>query len=140
MVQISELKNKILVASFMGTRGFQMEIGSKEEGFIPCFTFPESTATAISKTCDYAEFLRRPKGTIPMLDNIDKNLHRHNFSTRTEFIRNAIRDKLDSLKKEELIEEFLRFNGKSQQKTSDSKLAKIRKKAFVELAREKGWD
>jgi acetyl coenzyme A synthetase (ADP forming)-like protein len=66
-------QNKILVASFMGTRGFQMEIGSKEEGYIPCFTFPESTATAISKTCDYADFLRRPKGTMSVLDNIDKS-------------------------------------------------------------------
>jgi acyl-CoA synthetase (NDP forming) len=65
-------QNKILVASFMGTRGFQMEIGSEEEGYIPCFTFPESTATAISKSCDYADFLRRPKGIIPLQDNIDK--------------------------------------------------------------------
>ena len=37
-----------------------------------------------------------------MLSNIDENLKKHNYSTRTEFIRTAIRDKLEDLSKDDL--------------------------------------
>ncbi|MFC1697332.1 ribbon-helix-helix domain-containing protein [Nanoarchaeota archaeon] len=75
-----------------------------------------------------------------MLNNMDNTLKKHNYSTRTEFIRDAIRDKLENLSKDELIREFLKFRGKAKKKTSDTELRKIREEAYKELVKEKGWD
>ncbi len=74
-----------------------------------------------------------------MLKNIDKNIKEHNFSTRTEFIRDAIRDKLKDLNRDDLIKEFMTFYGKGKTKTSDAQLRKNRDIAFKELAQERGW-
>lgn len=71
-----------------------------------------------------------------MLQNVDKTLQKHNFSTRTEFIRDAIRDKLSELSRDELIEEFMKFRGKSKKKTSDEELKKIRAEVSKELMEE----
>ncbi|MCK4354632.1 MAG: GNAT family N-acetyltransferase [Dehalococcoidia bacterium] len=65
-------QSKTLVASFMGSRGASIELGSREEGYVPSFTFPESTATALAKACEYSDWLERPKGVIPELGSIDK--------------------------------------------------------------------
>ncbi len=66
-------RGKTLVASFMGSRGASAELGSEEEGYVPSFTFPEATATALAKACDYADWLGRPEGTIPHLEGIDRD-------------------------------------------------------------------
>jgi acetate---CoA ligase (ADP-forming) len=65
-------RGKALLASFMGSRGASVELGSREEGYVPSFTFPEATAAALAASCEYGEWLRRPKGTIPVLKGIDK--------------------------------------------------------------------
>jgi acetate---CoA ligase (ADP-forming) len=65
-------RGKTLLASFMGSRGASVELGSREEGYVPSFTFPEATAAALAASCEYGEWLRRPKGTIPELSGIDK--------------------------------------------------------------------
>jgi acetyl coenzyme A synthetase (ADP forming)-like protein len=65
-------QGKTLLASFMSSRGAPAELGRKEGGFIPCFTFPESTAAALARACDYSDWLRRPKGVVPELANIDR--------------------------------------------------------------------
>lgn len=75
-----------------------------------------------------------------MLTNIDENLKKHNYSTRTEFIRTAIRDKLEGLSRDDLIKEFMKFKGKAPRKTTDKERAKIREQALLEMAKEKGWD
>ncbi len=64
-------QGKTLVASFMGWRGASIELGS-EEGHVPCFTFPEATAVALAKACEYSEWLKRPKGIIPEIGGVDK--------------------------------------------------------------------
>lgn len=46
-----------------------------------------------------------------LLKNIDSSLKRFNFSTRTEFIRDAIRDKLTDLQKEEAIKKLAELKG-----------------------------
>jgi len=71
-----------------------------------------------------------------MLNNIDKTLKKHNFSTRTEFIRDAVRDKLEGLSRDELIQEFMKFRGKAKKKTSDKRLREIREKVSKELMEE----
>jgi acetyl coenzyme A synthetase (ADP forming)-like protein len=65
-------RDKILVASFMGSKGASIELGSEEQGYVPSFTFPEDAATALSKACQYSDWLQRPKGIVPKLDNVDK--------------------------------------------------------------------
>jgi acetate---CoA ligase (ADP-forming) len=65
-------RGKTLLASFMGSRGASIELGSLEEGYVPSFVFPEGTATALAAACEYGEWLRRPKGIIPELAGIDK--------------------------------------------------------------------
>ena len=40
------------------------------------------------------------------------------YSTKTEFIREAIRDKIEKLSTNELIKEFMKFRGKAKKKTT----------------------
>ena len=65
-------QSKTLVASFMGSHGASIELGSREEGYVPSFVFPESTAIALAKACEYSDWLQRPKGIIPELGSINK--------------------------------------------------------------------
>jgi len=53
-----------------------------------------------------------------VLKKIDETIFEHNFNSRTEFIREAVRDKIANLSKEELINEFLKFRGKSKKRTT----------------------
>ncbi|MFC2068822.1 acetate--CoA ligase family protein [Chloroflexota bacterium] len=66
-------RSKVLIASFMGSRSASIELGSEEECRVPSFAFPEDTATAISKACEYNDWLKRPKGRIPKIVNIDSS-------------------------------------------------------------------
>jgi metal-responsive CopG/Arc/MetJ family transcriptional regulator len=74
-----------------------------------------------------------------MLMQVDQNLQKHNFSTRTEFIRDAIREKLEDLRREELMNEFLSLQGKATTRVSNAQLKAIREEVFHKLLREKGW-
>lgn len=65
-------RGKTLAASFMGSRGASIELGSQEECCVPSFAFPEDTATAIAKACEYNDWLKRPKGVIPKIVGIDE--------------------------------------------------------------------
>ena len=61
-----------------------------------------------------------------ILEDIDKSLAKHRYSTRTEFIRDAIREKLSELEKEELLKEVTKLRGSSKIKTTDKQLHKAR--------------
>ncbi len=74
-----------------------------------------------------------------VLKKIDKTMKEHSYSTRTDFIREAIRDKLDDLDRDELIKEFLKFKGSAKTKTSDKRLREIREEAYLALCKRKGW-
>lgn len=71
-----------------------------------------------------------------VLKKIDKSIIDHNFNSRTEFIREAVRDKLADLSKEDLIKEFLKFRGKAKKKTHYEENRKTREKVSKELMRE----
>jgi metal-responsive CopG/Arc/MetJ family transcriptional regulator len=75
-----------------------------------------------------------------MLTNIDTTIRTNNYSTRTEFIRDAIREKLEDLKREQFIEEFMKFKGKAKKKTTYAENRKTREIALKELIKERGWD
>jgi acetyltransferase len=66
-------RNKVLVASFMGSRGVTFELGFEGECCVPSFAFPEDTATAIAKAVHYNEWLNKPKGGTVEMENIDAN-------------------------------------------------------------------
>ena len=53
-----------------------------------------------------------------ILKKIDENLSQHNYNSRTEFIREAVRDKLSTLNRDELIEKFMKLRGKAKTKTT----------------------
>jgi len=72
VVPLFRQRGKTLVASFMGSRGAPKELRSPEAGYVPCFNFPEATAAALARACEYCDWLKRPKGEIPEWDGIDK--------------------------------------------------------------------
>lgn len=61
-----------------------------------------------------------------ILTEMDKNLAKYRYSTRTEFIRDAIRSKLSELEKKKMLEAVHRLRGISKRKTTDEDLHKIR--------------
>jgi len=72
-----------------------------------------------------------------LLEDMDNALKKHRYSTRTEFIRDAIRKKLTDLEKEEAIKKLAAFKGslKGKAKMSDEEAREL---AFKELAEEFG--
>ena len=63
-----------------------------------------------------------------MLTEIDKTLSKHRYSTRTEFIRDAIREKLSDLEKDELLKAMAGLRGSSKRKTTDEQLHAARER------------
>ncbi len=63
-----------------------------------------------------------------LLKEIDTNLARHRYSTRSEFVRDAIREKLSELEKEELLKKVAAMRGISKHKTTDKQLHEAREK------------
>ena len=68
---------------------------------------------------------------------IDKAMKQY-YSTKTEFIREAIRDKLISIKKEKVIEELRKHFGKAKVKTSENEERIIREAVGKNFARKYG--
>nr|MBI4156510.1 hypothetical protein [Candidatus Woesearchaeota archaeon] len=67
------------------------------------------------------------------LGDIEKIMKKHRYSTRTEFIREAIRDKIIDLEKEELLKNLDKLYGSSKRKTTNKELHKVREEVFKEL-------
>ncbi len=63
-----------------------------------------------------------------MLKEIDNKLKKHRYSTRTEFIRDAIRHTLTQLEKDELLRAAAQGQGSTKRKTTDEQLHKAREK------------
>lgn len=68
-----------------------------------------------------------------LLTEIDAKLSKHRYSTRTEFIRDAIRSKMTELEKKEMIAALHKLKGISKRKTTDEQLHKTREKLAKEL-------
>ncbi len=65
-------RGKPLVTSFLGLRGARIELGSRENRYVPSFAFPESTAGALSRALEFSQRLRKPTGKIPEFSDINK--------------------------------------------------------------------
>lgn len=70
------------------------------------------------------------------LKDIDNIVKIQNYQNRTEFIRNALREKIEQTQKQEAIKKIAQLKGASNKKTSKEKFEKLRKKAFDEIEKE----
>ena len=71
-----------------------------------------------------------------ILKEIDQKVKNHRFSTRTEFIRDAIREKLSELEKQEVLRSLSKLRGSSKRKTTDAQLHKAGEAAFEILEKQ----
>ena len=67
------------------------------------------------------------------LNDIDAVVKKEKYQNRTEFIRAALREKIDELKLKKAMMEIAHLKGASKKKTSDEELEKIRERAFEEF-------
>ncbi|MEK6858075.1 MAG: ribbon-helix-helix domain-containing protein [Nanoarchaeota archaeon] len=65
-----------------------------------------------------------------MLGELDKKLEENLYSTRTEFIRDAIREKLSELEKDKMLRSLMQLKGASKRKTSDEELHAAGERVF----------
>ena len=70
------------------------------------------------------------------LKDIEKSMKRHRYTTKTEFIREAIRDKIKDLEKEEALIKLKKLYGASRIRTTDEQRHKAGEGAFEELEQE----
>lgn len=69
------------------------------------------------------------------LNEIDGIVKRQGYQNRTEFIRNALREKVEEAKLKAAMIQIAHLKGASKKKTSDEQLEKIREKVFEEFDR-----
>jgi len=68
--------------------------------------------------------------------DLEKFIKKYRYSTKTEFIREAIRDKINEIEKKELLERVEKLFKSSKKRTSKEALKMAGEKAFDELERE----
>lgn len=68
------------------------------------------------------------------LHSIEAVMKGHHYSTKAEFIREAIRDKVKDLETEEALMRLEKISGSSGRLTTKEQLRKAKKEAFEELA------
>ena len=69
------------------------------------------------------------------LENIDNIVKKEGYQNRTEFIRSALRDKIEEMKLKEAMMNIAHLKGAAKKKTSEKEYENIRKKAFEEIAK-----
>jgi len=62
------------------------------------------------------------------LKNLGKIMQKFGYSTKTEFIREAVRDKIRDLEKEEALKKIDKLFGASKRRTTDAQLHEAREK------------
>lgn len=67
------------------------------------------------------------------LKEIDSIVDKRGYHNRTEFIRNALRDKVEETKLNEAMMQLAHLKGASKKRTSDADLERIRERIFNEL-------
>jgi Arc/MetJ-type ribon-helix-helix transcriptional regulator len=70
------------------------------------------------------------------LKEIEKIMAKHRYSTKTEFIREAIRDKMKELEKRDALRKLDNIFGSSKRKTTEEDIHRARERAFEELDKE----
>ena len=65
--------------------------------------------------------------------DMESIMQKHRYTTKTEFIRQAIREKMRMLEREEALLQLKQIRGASTRKTTDARLRKARELASDEL-------
>ncbi len=68
------------------------------------------------------------------LHSIEAVMKEHHYSTKAEFIREAIRDKVKDLETEEALMRLEKLSGSSKKLTTKEQMRKAKREAFEELA------
>jgi len=74
------------------------------------------------------------------LKAIDSVVKKEGYQSRTEFIRTALREKIDQERYKEIYKRLGKLRGKAKTKTTDEDLHRIREEALKSLAKKKGWN
>ncbi len=69
------------------------------------------------------------------LGDIDAIVKKEGYQNRTEFIRNALREKIEEIKLKKAVMELAHFKGSAKKKTTEESYEKIRAKAFKEISK-----
>ena len=69
------------------------------------------------------------------LREIDSIVEIKGYQNRTEFIRNALREKVEQAKLNEAMIQLAHLKGASKKKTSEAEYEAIRQKAFDEISK-----
>lgn len=69
------------------------------------------------------------------LDEIDSVVQKEGYQNRTEFIRNALREKVEESRLRKAMIELAHLKGASKKKTSPTEFEDIRKKAFDDISK-----
>ncbi|MBI2664559.1 ribbon-helix-helix protein, CopG family [Candidatus Woesearchaeota archaeon] len=72
---------------------------------------------------------------VKKIDAVLKPLH---FSNRTEFIRESLREKLNSIEKDVVLQHLVAFKGSTKKRVSDKDLHEIRNKVAREYTKKFG--
>ncbi len=69
------------------------------------------------------------------LEDIDETVKGEGYQNRTEFIRDALREKLEEIKLRKAMKSIAHLKGAAKKKTTDEDYERIRMKAFEAIAR-----
>ncbi|MBW2965635.1 ribbon-helix-helix domain-containing protein [Candidatus Woesearchaeota archaeon] len=69
------------------------------------------------------------------LEDVDSVVKKEGYQNRTEFIRNALREKVEEAKLKEAMMEIAHLKGAAKKKTTEKEFEEIREKAFEELSK-----
>jgi len=69
------------------------------------------------------------------LNDIDSIVKNEGYQNRTEFIRNALREKIEEIKLRKAMMELANLKGSAKKRTTEESYEKIRAKAFEEISR-----
>lgn len=75
------------------------------------------------------------KGIMKTIDDVAKEFH---YTTRTDFIREAIRSKIEELQRKRAIKNLEKYFGASKIKTTDKEHERIREEVGREYAKKFG--
>jgi metal-responsive CopG/Arc/MetJ family transcriptional regulator len=71
-----------------------------------------------------------------LLKDVDETVKQAGFQNRTEFIRNALREKVDEVKLKEAMKILSKMRGKAPRIVSDEERARVREEVFQEMEKE----
>ena len=72
------------------------------------------------------------------LDEVDEIAKESGFSNRTDFIRNALREKVDEIKLKEAMVRLSKLKGSYKRKITNEEIHKVREKILQEMIKKKG--